>query len=172
MEEPILNDYEDVKPFNIRETEINGRTYSIKLLPASVGIKVKEKIIKAFGPALGVLIDSSSIEEEFLLPEEQTFWTNIAIAIVSNMSELDLVATLKVLTSQSWCNGKEIDFDEHFAGNFGELYILVEFILKENFGDFFTVFLKAKGIEIPTLGEMMTIVKAQSQGESEEKSND
>ena len=148
----------------IRTKDIEGKKYTIKLLPATVGLKVGEKIIKACGPALGVLLDSGDSGGFDL-------YTDLSIAIVKQLDELDLIDTVKVLFADSYCGSQAIEFDTHFAGNYGELILLVEYALKENFGDFFIKYLKAKGLEIHTLREMMT-KRVQSPEESEEKSND
>lgn len=150
---------------NIKEKEINGKSYSIQLLPASVGLDVSQKIIKTVGPALGVILDS---KEEFEF-EESTFFTDLAIALTRSIDELDLINMSKALLKGSYCDTQEITFDTHFAGNYGELLSVLEFALKENFGDFFTSYLKGKGLEIHTLRQMMTPKKVEKQEELEEK---
>ena len=150
-----------------RQKAINGRNYSIILLPATRGLTVSNRLVKSLGPAIGVLLDNSKVKE-VLFPEEQSMFTDMAIALVRQLDELDLENTIKELLNGCACNGQPLDFDKHFAGNYGELVAVVEFALKENFGDFFTTYLKAKGLEIHTLREMMQPrVKDTTQEESE-----
>lgn len=152
----------------VRQTTINGRSYSIQLLPGTVGLNTAQKIIKALGPALGVILDSPN-QDEVVFAEDNTFFTDVAIAIVSSLDNLDLEHTVKNLLMNSYCDGQKIDFDKHFMGNYGNMIALVEFTMKENFGDFFTSYLKAKGLEIHTLRQMMNPLKAENQEESDGK---
>lgn len=146
--------FSDIKSkTRIREAQINGKTYMIQLLTTSLGIRVKEKIIKAFGPMLGVSLDYAQKGDD-LLPEELNVFTDLSIALVSNLDKLDVVTTIQLLLAESWCDGQKIDFEEHFAGNYSELYQLVELALKENFGSFFTEYFKAKGLPIEALKGM------------------
>lgn len=142
--------------------QINGNEYTITKIGAKTGLRIKELLLRSFAPAIGVFVDGLKKGDD-LLPEEQTFFTDIAIALVANMSELRLVDTVDKLLENVYCNGELVVFDTHFAGNYGELYLVIEFVLRENYGDFFPVFLKAKGIEIPTLGAMMAVMNQMGQ---------
>ncbi len=138
----------------IKQKTFGNNTYSIKLLPATQGLVTGQRIVKAFGPALGVLLDSGS--QEGLYPEEDKLYTDLSVAIVHQLDDLEIVQTIKELLAGLSCNSQAVDFDKHFAGEYGELIAVVEYALKENFSDFFTSYLKAKGLEIPTLRSMMT----------------
>ncbi len=145
----------------LRRKEINGKLYCIQLLPASKGLTIGKRLIKSLGTALGVVLDSN--DNPFAA---ETIFTDLSIAIVSKIDDLDLEATIKELLGYCSCGGNQIDFDRHFAGNYGEMVAVVEFALRENFGDFFTDYLKAKGLEIHTLREMMN-KKAETPEKSE-----
>lgn len=136
----------------LRQLTLNGKVYSIKLLPASKGMSVSSRLIKALGPAFGVMLDSNN---EDLFPEQVSMFTDLAIAIVRQLDELQLETTIKELLGCLSCDGQTVNFDEHFAGNYGELIAVTEYALKENFGDFFTEYLRAKGLETHTLREML-----------------
>lgn len=167
-----MNAFEEaLKATNTKTKEINGKNYTITLLPTEVGLKVQEKIIKGLGPTFGVLADNAMLGD-VVFPEDKQLFTDMSIALVKNMADLDMVGTIKILVASSYCNGTPIEFNKHFAGNYGELYLLVEFALRENFGDFFTLILKEKGIEIHTLRKMMNQVMGQKLDESEEKSKE
>ena len=157
----------DTKPkTRLRTTIINNKEYAIQILTTSLGIKVKEKIIRAFGPTIGVALDYMEKGND-LLPDEFNMFTDLSIALVSNITQLDVVTTIQLLLADSYCEGQRVDFEEHFAGNYGELYTLVEFALKENFGNFFTDYLQAKGLSVESLKAM--VPKAQTTEESSEK---
>jgi hypothetical protein len=120
---------------------------------------VGQKLLKTFGPALGVLMDNNNNEATTF--DESTLFTDLAMTLCLRLDDLDLVATLKKLFENSYVTNGEgghdpLDFDEHFSANFGNLMAVTEFALKENFGDFFTSYLSAKGLEINTLREMVS----------------
>ena len=135
------------------QSTINGKDYVIQLLPTSVSLEVSQKLVKALGPAFGVLLDNNSDESMYQM--EQTLFTDLFIAIAKQLDNLELTTLLQVLLKGAYCDGQAIDFDEHFRGKFGELLLVGEWALKENFKDFFISYLKAKGLEIHTLREMM-----------------
>ncbi len=149
----------------IKQTTFGSNTYSVKLLPATNGLATGQRLIKAFGPALGVLLDSGK-DKENLYPEEDKLFTDLAVAIVHQIDDLEFIQTVKELLNDLSCNSQPVDFDKHFSGRYGELIAVVEFALKENFGDFFSSYLKAKGLEIPTLRSMMATQKDESQKQS------
>ena len=115
---------------------------------------------------IGVALDYMEKGND-LLTDEFNMFTDLSIALVSNITQLDVVTTIQLLLSDSYCEGQRVDFEEHFAGNYGELYTLVEFALKENFGNFFTDYLQAKGLSVESLKAM--VPKAQTTEESSEK---
>ena len=136
----------------IKQKTINGKIYSVKLLPATLGMTISSRIMKAMGPAIGVVVDS---KDEIYLPGEQSFYTDIAVAVVAQLDELSLEMTVQELLGGLSCDGHAVDFDRHFAGNYGSLIAVVEYALQENFGNFFTDYLRAKGLEIHTLRDLM-----------------
>lgn len=149
----------------IKQKTVNDKVYSVKLLPATRGMTISSRLAKALGPAVAVIVDS---KDEVYLPGEQSFYTDIAVALVSQLDQLALEETVKELLNGLTCDGQPVNFDTHFAGNYGSLVIVVEYALQENFGNFFTEYLKAKGLEIHTLRDMMTPNKV----EIPESSND
>lgn len=161
---------QELKKAGGRQKVIGENTYSIKLLPATVGLKLGNQMIKGLAPVIAVLADNSmgngavSVKGDALVMEEQTLFTDMAVALVRQLDELDAVLIIKSLLFEASCNGQPIDFDNHFMGRYGELISIVEYALKENFGDFFIEYLKGKGLEIPTLRSLMKV----NQGTQEE----
>ena len=163
-----------------RNIDILGKKYSITILKASQGLEVGTRLIKTVAPAIGIFFDNreatkglQSEDGEVVFLDEQTIFTDLAVALVTQLDNLDLIGTIKGLLASLHCNSQPVVFDDHFAGNLGELAAVVEFALKENFADFFTSYLKAKGLEIHTLGEMFNPTPTPASTlESEEKSDD
>jgi len=133
-----------------REIDADGITYTIKLLPATKGLSVATSLARTILPSLGSLADNVE-KRDYILPEESVIWTELAVMLVSQLDKIDIVKTVTMLMDGSSADGEPIKFEEYFSGNYGTLIFLVEFALKENFGSFFTGYLKAKGLEIPSL---------------------
>ena len=103
-------------------------------------------------------------EDEF---EQGSLFTDLSIAIVSKLDDLDVINVVQELLRGCTANGKAIDPNEYFSGQIDHFYLVIEFALKENFGDFFSKVLKAKGLEIHTLREMMTPTMTQQEDTAE-----
>lgn len=142
------------KASGIHQHEINGNLYSIKLLPASVGLGVGTKLIKMFAPVIGIVADNSN-EEKFVIPEDNNFFFEASTVLVNSMDEDSVVEMVRLLLADLSYNGVTVDFDTHFRSKYGELFAVLEVALKENFGDFLVSYLKAKGLEIPSFRELM-----------------
>ena len=162
--EQIIQDA--VAQSGFKETIVNNKQYKVLLLPATRGLTIGQKLVKLVLPLFGILEDNN--DEDKFLGEDKTLFTDLSIMVVRSMDDIDMVNTIKELLTGCYCNGQLVEFDTHFAANYGELIAVVEFALKENFGDFFTSYLKAKGLPIPTLREM----KEMQQAPSTDASND
>lgn len=126
----------------------NDRDYSIQVLPALIGMEIGERIYTAMAPAIAAAFDGNPDANIFA---ESTFFTNIAIAMVQGSEKLKLVETTKALFKNVACDGEPIEFNTHFAGLYGEMFEVMGFILKENFGELFTKIFKDKLSQIHTL---------------------
>ena len=143
----------EVERAGFRSKNINGVEYTLKVLPATAGLKVGNALIKAAAPLLGLIVDSSKKDLEFAADDNTA--TMLAMTLVEQMDNLDVVDLIKLLVSGVSANGTQIDFETHFAGQYGVLIALVEFSLVENFGNFFSTYLKAKGLETLSLTDLM-----------------
>lgn len=155
----------------VKQKEIGGKTYSVKLLNTSTGLVVGQRVLEAAGPAIGVLLDRKS-NDGFIVPGEDSLYTEVFIAISRQLHALGLVDLIKQLFVGLTCNGQPVDFETHFAGNYGELFAVTEYALMENFSGLFIGYLKAKGLEIHTLSNLMNLQKAQTQPTSNEESQE
>lgn len=149
-----------------REYPLNGQKYTIEVLPATAGLAVQQDLIKTFGPAFGVLLDKESIDPEYRYIDEQQTFMEIAHALVSRLDDFNFAEVCVALLYKIKCDGEDINFDEHFAGNYDELIDLVAFSLKENFGGLFMKYLKVKGLAIHTLRPENLMESQETQSES------
>lgn len=124
------------------------KTVQIYRLPASEGIVRGTQLLKLILPVMGGLADEMFAEESSSTPK--TF-SEMAMRILGQLDSFDTVNLLKRLLKDASVDGKSIDFDTYFMDNYGELILIVEFALKENFQSFFrgtglkTRFFKALG---------------------------
>ena len=125
--------------------EINGDVYRLKMLPAMQGVSLAKRILKAVVPLIGMWADGEK-KEEFILPEEDDLFTELALLFTSKVDELNVEEVISALMNELTCNGVEVDFNTHFRKNYCNLLLLLEESIKENFGSFFVDYLKAKGI--------------------------
>lgn len=152
----LLNDVvSDVKTsLGVRETTINNKKFSLTLLPADEGLAVFIKLITLFGPSIASIADSARTEE-YTMPEDDDVITQAVLHLVAKMSDIpDVIKLIMTLTREVKVDGKPIDFADYFKGNYGEMALVIEWCLMENFKDAFTSWLKAKGLPIPTLSQM------------------
>ena len=71
------------------------------------------------------------------------------------MEKIDVVQLISVLLKDIIVDGKKIDFDTHYMGNYGELILAMEFSLRENFSSFFM----DEGLRTRILNQLMGIIQ-------------
>lgn len=119
-----------------RSKVINGKKYQITMLPALKAVGVGKKLLKVVLPAIGGTIDG--LREDNIYGTPKTF-TDVAVALCTQLDDIDLDELIYALLNEASCEGKTIrDIDSHFQGEIGELIGVLEFALRENFSSFFT----------------------------------
>lgn len=121
---------------HIKQKTINENKYQIELLPARKGLKLAMKLSQVILPTLGSSIDA-------LDNTDGTGFTRVALLLVEQMDQFDVVELMDELLDNAVVNGKELDIDSHFIANYGELVEVLEFAVRENFESFF----EAKGLK-------------------------
>ena len=133
-----------------KKIPIGSNVYSIKLLPASLGFMVATNLIKTLLPVFGSWADAQGRKGQ-VLPEDESTFTELALLLVGQLDKVDVLQVVHTLLNEALVNGKPLDFDIHFRANYKSLMKLIEFALKENFGDFFIDYLQEKGLNILSL---------------------
>ena len=139
----------------VHSTTIKDKTYTIELLPATQSFAVATQLLKVALPAIGAYVDGAK-KEGIVLPEENEMFAGVALLLVNQLDKISVLDIITLLTQNIKKDGQVIDVNEEFKGNLGGLIALLEFILKENCGSFFTDYLQAKGISLPSLKTVMT----------------
>lgn len=133
-----------------KKVQIGRHIYSVKLLPASVGFSVATNLIKTFLPVLGSYIDANG-RKGLVLPEDDSVFSEMALLLCTQLDKIDPLVLVQQLLNDALVNGKPFNFDDQFRANYSDLVKLLEFALRENFGDFFTVYLQEKGVSLSSL---------------------
>ncbi len=129
------------------EKKINGETYKVGPMLATEAIVLQARLMRVLGPAavklpgiIAARVDGASAEEKAKADQE-------AIAAITGIfagsepreiAELikDIVETAMVQRASG--SYGQIDMDVDFTGRLGDLIPVVTFVLKEQFGDFFS----------------------------------
>lgn len=151
----------------VHSIEIKGKTYTIELLPATQAFAVAIQLVKIALPTIGAIVDGTK-KQDSILPEEDNLFTDAAVLLVTQMNNISVLDIVQLLTQKITVDGKSVEIDTEFKGNLGGLVLLLEFIIKENVGDFFTEYLQGKGISIQTLKDLV-VKKEETTSPSEEK---
>ncbi len=112
------------------ERRIGEHTYSITQFSGTKGLKMFTRLVKLIGEPAAMMFDKgeSEMSGEVLAPMIKALASNIDESIVENLVK-DLLEGVR-------CDGKEIQFDIHFAGNFGELFSVIRAVLEVQYGNF------------------------------------
>ena len=131
--------------------EIEGVTYTIKLLPAKTASQVAKRVATTIAPLLGSLMDSDDpLGEEDL-------GTTLGLLFSKQLDELDIDWLADVLLQGAQVEGKPLKLDSLVgAQGLATLFELCEVSLRVNVFDFLSVWLERKGFKIPSLEEVKT----------------
>ena len=133
-----------------KDFEIGGEIFSIRMFPATEGLKVATKLLKIIGEPLAELAKGAS--------SGGTQMDNVADAIKSLAPRLDeenVVALCMKLTSVVLVPGQHVvtldkQFNNYFAGKYGLLFKLLVKVVEYNFADFLD------GLPLKNTGAMAT----------------
>ena len=114
----------ETKHLTIGESNWTTNTFT-----ASTGIGLLKRLLKVGGEAFAVI---SEYQGEDTIPKAVSL-------LVTNLDNDDVVDLIKKLTSTVQKDGKDVNFDIEFAGNYGTLFKVLQFVIKENFGSFLEI---------------------------------
>lgn len=130
--------------------EINGRKYLIGHWQVDKSLKTLVWLTKTFGEGFVTLFTSGAAEDLLSTPEEgeevkekevdpeeearllKEFISNI----IDRLDEDAYVKYARLVIEGVKCNGRDINFGQHFIGRMGELHKLMFEILKLQYSDF------------------------------------
>lgn len=119
-----------------RKLEKNNKTYQLTVLRAGEGYALALKLLKLILPAIGKGVDG--LQHDDVIHGAPSTFSELALTITEQMDKANVLEITQTLLKDVAVDGQSIEFDEYFAANYGELLLLLEWSLKENFGSFFT----------------------------------
>lgn len=121
-----------------RDKVINKVNYSVTQFPARTGLRIKTKLLKLLAPSVLSLVGSS---ENVLDTKLDSAVLGKAVQALSERLDEDVVLNLiSELLLSTKRDGKDITegvFNLAYAGNYGELFKALLFVLEVNYGAFF-----------------------------------
>ena len=132
------------------EETIDEETYEFEKWGAEMSLSTLIKISKIAGKPLGLFLGSFMGGDGPILDKQISpdLLANACEALVENMDEKISMELIKKFSSEKiLCNGKKINFDNHYQDRLGHLFKVVKAALGVQYGDFF--------------GELLGLVQAQ-----------
>ncbi|QUF70051.1 phage tail assembly chaperone [Vibrio fluvialis] len=108
----------------------SGKKVQIYKLPASKGITIGMKLGKTFLPSIGQFLDGSSTGAGI-------HYESLALSLVQELDNFEILPIISELLKEMAIDGQEVNLDDYFMANYGELLEILVFALKENFSSFF-----------------------------------
>lgn len=123
--------------------EINGATYTVQQFVARRGLALKTKLIKLIAPSAFALIGGAKAQGGNIIDADigaDVLSKSIKTMLDNLGDSADVERLVFEILSNTRRNNAQIDgllFDDVYAGNYGELFKAVFFVIEVNYGSFF-----------------------------------
>ena len=123
--------------------EINGANYTVQQFAARRGLALKTKLIKLIAPSAFALIGGAKAQGGNLIDADigaDVLSKSIKTMLDNLGDSADVERLVFEILSNTRRNNAQIDgllFDDVYAGNYGELFKAVFFVIEVNYGSFF-----------------------------------
>lgn len=145
-----------LQKFRREKTLESGKKVQIKMLRTTAGIAVAKKLLNLVAPAIGGAADG--MRHDDMIHGAPKSFTHLALTMCEQIDKVQIENIITVLLEDMTIDGKEIDYEEYFSANYGELIEILEFSLRENFETFFT----GKGLKARFLKTIQGVVLGQT----------
>lgn len=128
------------------EKVICGNEYNTYLISGTKGTEIMLKLWSICLPALGVALDdlmAPKNSKKDILDMEISLST-IAEKLAENMDVQGNLQIIKDLVTPCTRNGKQVDFDFDYRGQYKELFEVIQWVIDINYKDFFLSLFKEK----------------------------
>ncbi len=116
---------------------VNGHEWEIYPWDAMHGLRMQARLAKLIGPAIG---QAGGADKQSLM--EMDVGAVIG-ALVERVNDQETPQLIRDMLHGTFVDGQDISmdkvFNEHFSGNYAELYEGLAHIVRVNFGDLFTM---------------------------------
>lgn len=123
-----------------KDKKIDGKEITVTQFPAFEGLRIKTRLIKIVGPALGSLIGEGTGRGDLMSRDVNL--DKAIEALVQTLDEEETPILIERLLKSTRIGGREITrdvFNMEFAGNYALLYKILAFVIETNhFFDFLT----------------------------------
>lgn len=129
------------------EKKINGETYKVGPMLATEAIVLQARLMRVLGPAAAKLPSIIASRKDGATDEERAKADQEAITAITGIfatsQPQEIAALIKDIVETATVRRpsgayEQIDMDNDFTGRLGDLIPVVTFVLKEQFGDFFS----------------------------------
>ena len=128
------------------EKKINGRTYRTEPLLATAALVLQARLLKTLSPALsrlGDIFQGMGAKDEAKAEASNAAAIGALTEIFANAEPQAIAQLIKDITEIAVIQRPSgeyhsIDFDADFQGRLGDIFPVVAFVLREQFGDFFS----------------------------------
>lgn len=110
--------------------------YMVTELPARRALRLQTKLVKLIGPSAALMVTAVSKDES---SADDCIPQCVAL-LVNQLDEKTFDQFVVEMLQQVRKNGMELNektIDTEFAGNLNELFLVLQYVLEVNFGDFF-----------------------------------
>jgi len=120
------------------DKEIDGHTYSFEVLGAKESVKLMRKLIRLVGQPFAMLFTSAEGEGDLLKKKIKPDVLGLAVkALTENIDSDEVDAIIENLAAtKCLCDGKKINFDQHYKQKLGHLINVVKAALEVQYGNF------------------------------------
>ena len=142
----------------------SNKKFSVRVLPMTEGIAVAKKLLNVIAPTTGAALDG--LQHDDIIHGAPRSLSNLALILCGQIDKVQIENLIQVMLQDLYVEGEEVNIEEYFSANYGELIEILEFSLKVNFESFFM----GKGIKARIMKGITTLMEQMSP-ESEQESN-
>ncbi len=156
---------DQVNKFRRTTTLENGDKATVRVLRMIEGVATAKKLLNVIAPAVGGAADG--MRHDDIIHGAPRSFTNLALTLCGQIEKVQIEDLIVLLLDDMQINGKDVDINDYFAANYGQLVEVLEFSLRENFSSFFT----GKGIKARFLKTVESLMAGQIPQEQESQSD-
>ena len=154
------------------DVTIGDKVYQVMPLGAFDAMVAFLKFVQIVGPTVGKVLDNES-EKEYILPQDKNMISTAVLLLCEQMHRADVVGLFRKITEDiKDQDGRKVDVDTEFQGNFGDFLLLIEFAVRLNFEKAFIDWFSKKGFTMEMVKEKVQALGGHLLNSSKEELNE